>query len=72
MKPQEIEQILVQLQGDLLLQNKKIADLQEEIRLLRVQLERKMIVSTPRDYHPPVDISRASEVYKQSKVKNNG
>ena len=69
-----IERIVMRIEGEIVIQNKRIDDLQEEIRLLRLQIDRQKPVVLPpnttkigyRTFNP----ERAAEVYKQNKLKN--
>jgi hypothetical protein len=72
MKPIEIEQALIQIQGDLILQNQKIEQLREEIRQLRIQVDKKPVVitsNTSKIGYRTFNKERVIEVYKQFKAQ---
>lgn len=70
-----IEKIVMEIQGEIVIQNKRIDDLQEEIRLLRLEIQRLKVPVTPagtqRIGYRTFDPKRVQEVYKQSKLKKN-
>jgi len=73
MKPIEIEQALIQIQGDLILQNQKIEQLREEIRQLRIQVDKKPVVITSnvsKIGYRTFNQERVREVMKQFKAKS--
>lgn len=70
-----IERIVMEIQGELVIQNKRIDDLQEEIRLLRLQIDRQKPVvlppNTTRIGYRTFNRDRVVEVYKQYKSSKN-
>ena len=67
-----IENAIVQLQGDIIVQNKKIDDLREEIRQLRIQVDKKPVVitsNTSKIGYRTFNKERVIEVYKQFKAQ---
>jgi len=72
MKPIEIEQALIQIQGDIIVQNQKIEQLREEIRLLRLEVQKKPVVitsNTSKIGYRTFNKERVIEVYKQFKAQ---
>jgi hypothetical protein len=74
MKPKEIEEELIRLHGKEVSQDYEIGLLKEEIHQLKIQIEKKYtkVFQYSKDYRSPVNSSRAIDVYKQFKAKNNG
>jgi len=73
MKPIEIEQALIQIQGDIIVQNQKIEQLREEIRLLRLEVQKKPVVitsNTSKIGYRTFNQERVREVMKQFKAKS--
>ena len=73
MKPIEIEQALIQIQGDIIVQNQKIEQLREEIRLLRLEVQKKPVVITSnvsKIGYRTFNQERVREVMKQFKAKS--
>ena len=75
MKTILIEETVIQIQFDLLLQNKQIEDLREEIRLLRIEVQlnqRKppsvLPLNTTKIGYRTFNPDRVKEVMKQSKL----
>lgn len=65
-----IENAIVQLQGDIIVQNQKIEQLREEIRLLRLEIQKKpvKIFQYSKEYRSKSDPGRAADVYRQFKA----
>lgn len=69
-----LENMVIEIQGDLLLQNKQIEELREEIRQLRVQLNQQKATVTPvvnKNTYRTVDIERVKQVMKEAQAKKN-
>lgn len=67
----QLELMVTQIQGDLLLQNKKIEELKEEIRQLRIQVDKKPAVITSnvsKIGYRTFNQERVREVMKQFKA----
>jgi len=68
-----IENAIVQLQGDIIVQNQKIEQLREEIRLLRLEVQKKPVVitsNTSKIGYRTFNQERVREVMKQFKAKS--
>jgi hypothetical protein len=68
-----IENAIVQLQGDIIVQNQKIEQLREEIRLLRLEVQKKPVVITSnvsKIGYRTFNQERVREVMKQFKAKS--